>query len=394
MRILYHHRTRAADAQGVHIAEMIRAFEELGHEVEMAALVTSPQSSATKAVEVDKPLWQRVVQGIPFFYELLQLGYNLIGLWIIVKAIRRFRPDFIYERYSLFNFAGILAARWYGIPLVLEVNSPLAQETKEEGQLKLYRLGLWTERVICNSATAVVVVTAVLGRILTENGVRPELLHVIPNGIAPDKFKVVEPDVELRRQCGLEGRLVIGFVGWFRPWHGLEMLVEAFHAGELADAGAALLLVGDGPAMPELRQLVKRLGLENSVVFSGPLPHAEVARFVALFDLAAQPAANPYCCPMKIIEYLALGKPVLAPAQDNIRELLEDGLDAILFEPGDAGAMATSLRRLTSSPELVARLTANACQSVERRGFLWTRNAERVVGFIAGEDPVAAELRT
>jgi len=394
MRILYHHRTRAADAQGVHIAEMIRAFEELGHEVEMAALVTSPQSSETKAVEVDKPLWQRVVQGIPFFYELLQLGYNLIGLWIIVKAIRRFRPDFIYERYSLFNFAGILAARWYGIPLVLEVNSPLAQETKEEGQLKLYRLGLWTERVICNSATAVVVVTAVLGRILIENGVRPELLHVVPNGIAPVKFQVAEPDVELRRQCGLEGRLVIGFVGWFRPWHGLEMLVEAFHAGELADAGAALLLVGDGPAMPELRQLVKRLGLEKSVIFSGPLPHAEVARFVALFDLAAQPAANPYCCPMKIIEYLALGKPVLAPAQDNIRELLEDGLDAILFQPGDAGAMATALRRLTSSPELVAQLTANARQSVERRGFLWTRNAERVVGFIAGEDSARAELRT
>jgi len=130
------------------------------------------------------------------------------------------------------------------------------------------------------------------------------------------------------------------------------------------------------------------------VIFSGPLPHAEVARFVALFDLAAQPAANPYCCPMKIIEYLALGKPVLAPAQDNIRELLEDGLDAILFQPGDAGAMATALRRLTSSPELVAQLTANARQSVERRGFLWTRNAERVVGFIAGEDSARAELRT
>jgi glycosyltransferase involved in cell wall biosynthesis len=356
--------------------------------------VTSQESSAAKAVEVDKPLWQRVVQGIPFFYELLQLGYNLIGLWIIVKAIRRFRPDFIYERYSLFNFAGVLAARWYGLPLVLEVNSPLAQETKEEGQLKLYRLGLWAERVICNSASAVVVVTAVLGRILTANGVRPELLHVVPNGIAPDKFKVIPPDVELRRRCGLEGRLVIGFVGWFRPWHGLEMLVDAFQAGALAEAGAALLLVGDGPAMPELRQQVTRLGLEKTVIFSGPLPHAEVARYVGLFDLAAQPAANAYCCPMKIIEYLALGKPVLAPDQDNIRELLEDGRDAILFAPGDADAMAAALQRLTASPELMGQLTANARQSVERRGFLWTRNAERVLEFIGAGKPVAAAVRT
>lgn len=384
MRVLYHHRTRAADAQGVHIAEMIQAFRELGHEVEMAALVTSSPESGTKSADVEKPLWQRVVQRIPFFYEVLQLGYNLFGLWIISKAIRRFRPDFIYERYSLFNFAGILAARWYGIPLVLEVNSPLAQEIKDEGLLKLFRLGLWAERVICNSSTAVVVVTAVLGRILTENGVRPELLHVVPNGIAPGKFKVSEPDADLRRQHGLEARLVIGFVGWFRPWHGLEMLVEAFHAGELAEAGASLLLVGDGPAMPELRQIVARLGLEKVVVFTGPQPHAEVARYVALFDLAAQPAANAYCCPMKIIEYLALGKPVVAPAQDNICELLEDGLDAVLFPPGDAQALATSLRRLAGSPEAVARLTANARQSVRRRGFLWTRNAERVISLIAG----------
>jgi len=390
MRILYHHRTRAADAQGVHIAEMIAAFRQLGHEVEVAALVSSPAGQSSASAGVDKPLWQRLAQRVPFFYEILQLGYNLVGFWLVARHIRRFRPHFIYERYSLFNFSGVLAARLFRIPLLLEVNSPLAQETKEEGLLRLHRLGLWSERVVCNSATCVVAVTGVLRDILARGGVKASKVHVLPNGVSPQQFAHLSNGSGLRNSLGLDTRRVVGFVGWFRPWHGLEMLIEAFHASGLQGRGVSLLLVGDGPAMPALREAVLRFDLTSSVTFSGPVAHQQIPAHVALFDCAVQPAANEYCCPMKIIEYLALGKPVIAPAQPNILELVDDGVDSVLFRPGDTADLASSLRRLFDSPQLFEHLADGARSAIERRGYLWTRNAERVIrllGLDAAQPP-------
>ena len=104
---------------------------------------------------------------------------------------------------------------------------------------------------------------------------------------------------------------MIGFVGWFRPWHGLEMLIDAFHRAELGWKGAKLLLIGDGPATPALRKQVAALGLEECVVFAGAVPHDAIPEYLALVDIAAQPAANAYCCPMKVIEYMAMAKPIV-----------------------------------------------------------------------------------
>jgi glycosyltransferase involved in cell wall biosynthesis len=387
MRILYHHRTRATDAQGVHITEMINAFRLLGHQVEIASLVAAPSKEAAKPSRTDKPAWQRLLQKLPGAFEFLQLGYNLVGLWIISRQIRRFRPHFIYERYSLFNFSGVLASRWFRIPLLLEVNSPLALETRQEGLLTFHRLAEWSERVICNSSTAVITVTGVLRDILVELGVEADRITVVPNGVSPDRFAPAAADPALRCSLGLDQRRVIGFVGWFRPWHGLELLIQAFHQSGLHARDVSLLLVGDGPAMPALVETVDRLGLESAVVFTGAIPHRLIPSHVALFDCAVQPAANPYCCPMKIIEYLALAKPVIAPGQANIRELVEDGVDAIMFESGEAASLAASLRRLFDSPDLLQCIQAGADSAIDRRRYLWSRNAQRSIQLIFPATP-------
>ncbi|MBI4891119.1 MAG: glycosyltransferase [Acidobacteria bacterium] len=205
------------------------------------------------------------------------------------------------------------------------------------------------------------------------------------NGVDPAKFAALDGDPELRRKLGLEGRKVIGFVGWFRPWHGLEMLVEAYDGSGLAEEGVSVLLVGDGPALPSLRRVVAERGLEGRVVITGAVPHKEIPGYVALFDSAAQPAANEYCCPMKIIEYLASGKPVIAPAQENIRELVEEGVDAALFEAGSVESLSQALRRVMGDEGEMRRLKEGAATAVERRGYLWRRNAERVVAAVAAE---------
>lgn len=374
MHIVYHHRTRAADAQGIHIAEMIRAFESLGHTVAMAALVQG--TDATKSENTKTPRWKQIAANLPGAGELLQFGYNAVGLPLLLKTIKQRRPDFLYERYSLFNASGVLAAQAHNIPLVLEMNSPLADEMHAEGAIRFHGLARWTERTIANAAHTVIAVSTALKQILVQQGIDAHRILVMPNGIDPAKFHPQSPDAQLRQELGIHGRTVIGFIGWFRPWHGLDMLVDAFRQAQLQNA--VLLLVGDGPALPAIRAFVDQHQLQQQVIFAAAQPHHQITRYASLFDVAVQPAANEYCCPMKIIEYFGLGKPVIAPDQPNIVELLTPGTDSILFQPRTAASLAAELKRLDTEPELMGKLTQGAATAIARKGLLWTNNARRV----------------
>ena len=353
MKIVYHHRTRSTDA-GQHDAQRDAA---------------------------DAP-WKALVRRIPFAYEIVQLGYNLVGIPMLLRRMLRRNVVFVYERYSLFNFAGAVAAHLCRVPLILEVNSPFALEQSRDRDIRLVRLAAWTERVVCNAAARVVVVSTPLRRMMAESGVQASRLVLMPNGVDLHKFEPQPGSPELRHSLGLDGTVVIGFVGWFRKWHGLDLLLEAFHRSGLAAQGAKVLLIGDGQAMAELQTYVAERGLQEHVVFTGPLPHAKVPPYLDLIDIAVQPAANEYCCPMKILEYMALGKPVAAPRQENIQDLLREGEEARFFTPGDATSMGEALAGLVNNREESARMGRKAREAIEQRGYLWTANARRVVEIV------------
>jgi glycosyltransferase involved in cell wall biosynthesis len=191
----------------------------------------------------------------------------------------------------------------------------------------------------------------------------------------------------LRDSLGIGERTVIGFVGWFRRWHGIELLIEAFKKSGLSDGRAVLLLVGDGPAMPELRAQVENNGIQSSVIFTGPVSHKQIPSYLGLFDIAVQPAANEYCCPMKILEYMGLAKAIVAPRQENIEELLDDGSSALLFAPGDAESFGHALEVFANDTALRSRTGENALTSIHKRRLLWQSNAQQVVDML---QPAAA----
>jgi glycosyltransferase involved in cell wall biosynthesis len=128
-----------------------------------------------------------------------------------------------------------------------------------------------------------------------------------------------------------------------------------------------------------LQSYVLLNGLEKEVVFTGALPHAEVSRYLDVIDIAVQPAANEYCCPMKILEYMSLGKPLVAPRQENIEELVRAGREAELFQPNDHADLSNALRRMVHDPAMRLHMGRNAQEAIETRGFLWTNNAKRVI---------------
>jgi glycosyltransferase involved in cell wall biosynthesis len=377
VRILYHHRTRAEDAQGIHIQEIVRAFRGLGHEVRVAALARPPSAAASPKSR--RPRVDLLAVLPAPIYELMSLAYNLHGYRMLLHEAHAFRPDLLYERYSLNTFCGIWAARRLNVPMLLEVNAPLAYEQEKLGRLSFRALARRSERWICSNSTRTIVVTGVMKALLTASGVPSDHMVVMPNGVDTERFRPHVPADAVVRRYRLEGRIVVGFVGWFRPWHGLEMLLEVFNGGRFAEMGTRLLLVGDGPARPALERLIAQHDLTRAVVLTGPVAHEEIPAHIAAMDVAVQPRAPDYACPMKIIEYMAMAKCIVAPDQANIREIVTDGENGLLFAPGDASALRRALLRVTGDPAQRVALGQKALETISSRGLLWTKNAERAL---------------
>ena len=380
MRILYHHRTQAGDAQGIHIREIISSLRGDGHEVNEVALVATDAPAGVQA-DARPSLLSRLKQHMPDMgRELVELGYNLVGIFKLLSAARRFRPDFIYERYALFNFSGALASRWLRIPLILEVNSPLAQEQADLGQQSLGGLARWSERWICNHASAVITVSTPLRELLVKSGVTCDLITVISNGVDTERFHGrSEAGDEVRRRFGLSGQRVVGFVGWIRDWHGLEDLVRGMPhwPDDLSDVH--LLIIGDGPARSAIESAATECGVADRVHITGAVPHAQIVEYLAAIDVALQPAATSYASPMKIFEYLAMAKPVVAVDQENTREILEEGRNALFFPPGDRVAFVSAVQEIFLDQQRLERMSAQARSAIFEREFLWDANARKVI---------------
>lgn len=382
MRILYHHRTQSEDAQGIHIYEMVKAFRDLGHQVEMVALAELDEAGRKK---IRGGGWRWPARWAPnWLYELMSLAYNLYGYWRLCRTIKSKSPDLIYERYALNTFCGIWASRRFGIPLVLEVNLPLYYERSKFGKLTFKRLARFSERWICSHSTWTVVVSRAMRDFFVREGVPGEKMIVMPNGVDPQKFHPHVSGEAVRRRYGLEGKLVIGFVGWFRKWHGVEMLLEIMHEARLGDQSVRLLLVGDGPVYPDLYQYAEKHDLLSAIIFTGQVDREEIPAYIAAMDIGVLPRTNAYGCPMKIFEYMAMGKCIIAPDQATIREILEDGVNGYLFRPGDRDHLKTALLHAVQNPAGWQAVGQKAYGTVHQRKYLWSANAEKTLALVFG----------
>jgi glycosyltransferase involved in cell wall biosynthesis len=376
LRILYHHRVAASDGMRVHINEVVKALRAEGHVV--CVMGPDGNGAARKAgqgsgLERLAELARTALPGA--LYELLELAYNLPSYLRLRQAVRAFEPDIIYERYNLFLLAGLLAARQARLPMLLEINAPLVRERCDTGRLKLKRLGRLCEAALWRGADVALPVTRALAEeVRRTRGAKPT--EVAPNGADPECRPAPAAALQVRTRLGLcLEDLVLGFVGFVRPWHDLEMAVEALpHLPRTAH----LVVVGDGPGCKSLAQRAQAAGVAGRLHLVGRVPHEEVRAYVSTFDVALQTAATPYASPLKLFEYMAFSLPIVAPDQANIREVLTDEADALLFPPGDTERLAEALNRLASDPELRRRLGVAARKRLEETPLTWTGAARRI----------------
>lgn len=373
MKILYHHRTRSKDGQYVHIEEMINALRELGHEV----IIVAPAGSENESFGSDAGLVAKLKQHLPkFVYELAELAYCLVAYSQLAAAVRQHRPDCLYERYNLLLPSGIWISRRFKLPMMLEINAPILEERARYDGLSLTGLGRWSQRYAWRNADRVLPVTQVLADIVASYGVDRKRITVIPNGINAARFPPADTEAA-KAALGLQG-IVLGFTGFVRTWHGLDKVIDMI-AHDAPDAGRTLLIVGDGPARADLEQQAARLGIAHRVRFTGIIDRDDVARYVAAFDIALQPAVVEYASPLKLFEYLALGKAIIGPDQPNIKEILTDGENAVLFDPADTASMSHAISRLCNDPALRRHVAENARRTIAEQKLTWLENAQKVV---------------
>ena len=385
MKILYHHRTASKDGQAVHIEEMITAMRELGHEVRIVAPTIGVQPDQQGAMGGEVGWVHQLKAALPkSIYELMELAYSLVAYRQLRIAAKEFQPDFIYERYNLFLLAGTLLKRRLGLPLLLEVNAPLVDERmRHSGGLSLQRLARWAEGYAWRSADYVLPVTRVLAGHITARGVPEQRIRVLPNGINEAHFVSAPDSGTAKQRLGLTGKLVLGFTGFVRDWHGVDRVVSWMATAD-APANCHLLIVGDGPVRAELEQQAASLGIASRVTFTGVIDRHRVPEHVAAFDVALQPAVTAYASPLKLMEYLVLGKAIVAPREPNLTEVLTDGDNALLFDSQRAGSFEQALTRLCADSAYREQLALGAAKTIHRLDLTWTGNARRAVDLVRG----------
>ena len=376
MRILYHHRTLGDGAEGIHIREMVKAFRELGHEVRVIGPTgeTPPESSRKSR------MLGHVKRLVPHaLYELLEISYTGYCFLKTILAIRSFKPDFIYDRYIIFNAGTVLAGKMCRIPICLEVNAPLAKErsVEQDERLAFRKIASRMERWICSHATQTVVVSTPLKQYLESIGVPQGKCIVMPNGVDPDRCAPRVKDLSLLDKLGIhKDDFIVGFTGILRPWHGLDLLVDAVANMVRNGLRVFLLIVGDGPYRRPLENRVNELGVAGAICISGRVAHEMVPEYVSLFDVAVSPRATFYASPMKVIEYMALGKPVVVPRTPNFLDIIDEGINGITFEDGNADALERVLVALSRSLNNCRDLGLKGRQKVETRlNWLWNARA-------------------
>jgi glycosyltransferase involved in cell wall biosynthesis len=310
---------------------------------------------------------------------VLEMLYNGRGRAMLRAAAREFRPDFVYERHALHCRAGLDVARELGVPLLLEVNSPMVTEMQKLGKLRFRTRALACERVVLGQADAVLAVTRVLGDLLVAAGARADRVHVIGNAAVPERYGPQQRTAAeaLRERWDLPaGSFALGFVGYMRPWHRLDLVLEVMRRPGFESL--ALVMMGRGPALEPLQQRAHELGLQGRVRALGEVPPDRLPSHVLACDGALIPAINEYASPLKLFDSLAAGVPTLAPDQPNLRENVRDGENGLLFTPGSVDALAHQLGRLVHDRGFAQQLGQAGRESLLRERWTWAGNAERV----------------
>ena len=308
---------------------------------------------------------------VPLAYEMKLMG-------VLERRIREVaaleRPDLIHAHSPILCAVPALrAGRALGLPVVYEVrafweDAAVDHGTDRDGSIR-YRTVRGVETWACRNADRVVVICDGLKEDLTRRGIPADKIDISWNAIDPGSFQPGEPDRAFAREHGLEGKRVLGFLGSFYGYEGLELLVSAMGVLRSRREDLKLLLVGGGPREDALRDQIRREGLEQVIVMPGRIAKERIPGLYGLVDILVYPRYSTrlteLVTPLKPLEAMAMGKPLVASDIGGHRELIQDRRTGLLFSPGSVPSLVSAVETLLDEEALRADLVREGRAWVE-----------------------------
>lgn len=361
-----------------HIRGFVHALKNLGHEVMI--VTTQPTDPHAADVPIHVIPSPSLVAGIlpdlqpRTFRALRHLFYNSAIEGFLDKVIQDFKPDYIYERYSPFSFAGGISAQKHRIPHVLEVNAPLAEQGKKYRKQALQEAAEVLEVSAFTHSSLLITLTEELKEWLMGLGFSENKIAIRPCGVDPGLFNPEGPDFKEE----FKGKIVLGFLGSLKPWHDIPLLAELFPY--LAkDPRFHLLVVGDGP----MREVVQKIAdaYPGRVTLTGAIAQEHVPAYVRTMDIALSPYPDLdlfYFSPLKVYEYMAMGKAIIATGIGQIRSLISHGKNGFLVAPHDVQGWVKAIYQLVEEPTLQATFGKKVREEIVLN-HTWQKRAEAFV---------------
>ncbi len=309
-----------------------------------------------------------------FRFTSLEKYLNKSVDYLLEEAKKR-KPSIIHSASNFVcGYAGVKAARLLGIPSIYEIRGfwHLTQSTKREGYENSdhYNLSEKFEIETAKMASHVFTITGSIKDILIENGVEESKISILPNAVDIEKFTIEERDKELEKELDVKDKVVIGYIGSFVDYEGLDLLIKACKIlyEEVGDV-FRLLLVGDGDVFAQLRSLAEDLGLSEVVIFTGRVHHDDVQRYYSLIDIAPLPRKGFRVCelvsPLKPFEAMASGKLLITSSVKALNEIIEHKVTGLVFEKDNYQDLAKKLESVVVDEDLR--------NEIAKRGNLWVK---------------------
>ncbi|MCH9032690.1 MAG: glycosyltransferase family 4 protein [candidate division Zixibacteria bacterium] len=385
-----------------HIREFTTALKNLGYDIAVATANYDPISSDPQSIPLHDLCLKTNEMGNRFFSrtnfnrekkgllrEAKMFFDNAAHQAMLYRIHRHSQCELVYERYSLFGIAGREFASLMGLPFILEVNSPLVDETIKHRKLELVDLARSVERYLFSTSDHIIAVSEVLKDYVLS--VAPQAkVSVAPNAVNSQVFEnfLSVSDSSETFIPELEGKFVIGFLGSLKPWHGIDILIRSFAKIVTHDSQYHLLVIGDGQKVRiELDELIKELKINSYITFTGEAPHKLVPEYLKKCDVLVAPYPQTekfYFSPIKIFEYMISGRAIVASNIGQIGDLLDDEETAILLEPSNVASLSDALKRLKNDPSLRERIGKTAREEALKK-HTWAERIKSVASVLRDE---------
>jgi glycosyltransferase involved in cell wall biosynthesis len=396
MRIAYIAADRGVPVNGhsgsaVHVHELALALANRGHRLTMLAAACEPDGVRLAWPTVDLGREAGLDQLRTDIAKELRAAsrppaiaaevYSLLLNQVLAAELTLRRGDFdlIYERQSLWSLAGLRHARRENLPFFLEVNAPLLEQQQEYREIEMMEVARAIEGELLRQADRILVTSPALLDYARARGASRRSIRVLPCGVSRRMFAPLA-----ERPHGGGSPFVVGFVGSLKPWHGIDLLLDAFVQLRRISDVYRLLIVGSGPLMPEIEDFRRRHDFESSITVIGNVAHDRVPEYLAQMDVgvAPYPPLEPfYFSPLKVWEYAAAGVPIVASASGELPSQFPHRAAALLHRPGSTRKLVAHIERIRRDPNLGRRLARRAMRVAKLH--TWDRLAARIESFAA-----------